>query len=113
MVATYNFGSVYIIIGPRREKTCLRWLTNNTGADQPARPRSLISTFVIRFLESIIYELATGKISSFLACLCSLEDWFESLFVGHPEDRFSHDEAHIMLLTGLYSTVLHISHVCM
>ena len=25
---------------------------NNAGTDQPAHPRSLISTFVIRFLES-------------------------------------------------------------
>ena len=36
---------------------------NNTGADQPAHPRSLISAFVIRFLESIICYLATGEIS--------------------------------------------------
>ena len=40
--------------GPRREKTCLRGFANNTGADQPAHPRSLISAFVIRCLESII-----------------------------------------------------------
>ena len=33
--------------GNRREKTCLRWFANNTGADQPAHPRSLISAFVI------------------------------------------------------------------
>ena len=39
--------------GPRREKTCLRGVANNTGADQPAHPRSLISAFVIHFLESI------------------------------------------------------------
>ena len=34
------------------EKTCLRGAANNTGADQPAHLRSLISPFVIRFLES-------------------------------------------------------------
>ena len=51
--------------GPRREKTYLRGFVNNTGVDQPAHPRSLISFSVIRFLESIICELATGKISSF------------------------------------------------
>ena len=38
------------ICGPRREKTCLRGFGNNTGADQPAHPRSLISAFVIRVL---------------------------------------------------------------
>ena len=51
------------INGPRREKTCLRGLVNNTGADQPAHPRSLISAFVFRFLESTICKLATGVIS--------------------------------------------------
>ena len=51
--------------GPRREKTCLRGFANNTGADQPAHPRSLISAFVIRFLESIICILATGEIAIF------------------------------------------------
>ena len=38
-------------------------VANNTGADQPGHPRSLISTFVIRFLESIICKLVTGEIS--------------------------------------------------
>ena len=31
----------------------------------------------------------------FLPSLCSWADWFESCFVGNPEDRFSRDEAHI------------------
>ena len=33
---------------------------------------------------------------NFLASLCSWGDWFESPFVGNPEDRFCRDEAHIM-----------------
>ena len=53
------------IYGPRRKKTCLRGFANNTGADQPAHPRSLISAFVIRFLESTIFYLESGKISFF------------------------------------------------
>ena len=53
----------HTLFGPQREKTCLRGFANNTGADQPAHPRSLISAFVIRFLESSIYRLATGEIS--------------------------------------------------
>ena len=40
-------------------------VANNTGADQPVHPRSLISTFLIRFLESIISRLATSEISIF------------------------------------------------
>ena len=54
--------SGFVLFGPRREKTCLREFPNNTGADQLAPPRSLISAFVIRFLESIICKLATGEI---------------------------------------------------
>ena len=36
---------------------------NNKDADQPAHPRSLISAFVARCLDSIIPMLATTKIS--------------------------------------------------
>ena len=35
---------------------------NNKGAEQPAHPHSLISTFSIRLLESIISKLATSKV---------------------------------------------------
>ena len=59
---------IVFIIGPQREKTCLRGFANNTGADQPAHPRSLICAFVICYLESIICKLATGEIR---ATLCS------------------------------------------
>ena len=83
--------------GPRREKTCLQLVENSKGADQPAHPRSLISTFVIRLLESIISQLASSKISIFLASLCSLGDWFESRFFRNPEDWFCQVEAHISL----------------
>ena len=51
------------IFGPQRQKTCLRRFANNKAADQPVHTHSLISTFVIRFLESIICKLATGEIS--------------------------------------------------
>ena len=35
------------------------------GADQPAHPRSLISAFVIRCLESTISKLTTSEFSTF------------------------------------------------
>ena len=38
-----------VLIGPRRQKTCLQGFANNTGADQPMHPLSLISAFVIPF----------------------------------------------------------------
>ena len=68
------------LYGPRREKTCLRGVANKTGADQPAHPRSLISAFVIHFLESTICKRATGKIR----------------FVGNREDRFCRIDANIL-----------------
>ena len=75
--------------GPRREKTCLRGFANNTGADQPVHPRSLISAIVIRFLESIISRLCYERNFNFLASLCSWAGWFETRFVGNPKDRLS------------------------
>ena len=43
-----------IVYEPGHEKMCLLSYANNKGADQPAHPRSLISTFVVRCLDSII-----------------------------------------------------------
>ena len=54
-----------LIVGPRREKSCLRGYSNNEGVDQPAHQRSLISAFVIRFLKNAICKLAIGEISIF------------------------------------------------
>ena len=52
-------------MGLDARKTCLGGSGNNKSADQPTHPPSLISAFVIRFLESIISKLATGDISIF------------------------------------------------
>ena len=41
-------------MGRNARKPVFGGFTNNTGADQPAHPRSPISAFVIRFLECII-----------------------------------------------------------
>ena len=46
-------------------KPILGGFVNNTGADQPAHPRSLISAFVIHFLESTTSRLSTSKIPIF------------------------------------------------
>ena len=83
-----------MLYGHQIEKPCLHGFANNKGADQPARPRSLISDLVIRFLDSIISELATKEIFIFLASLCSWWDWFESYLVGNPVYRFSCNVAH-------------------
>ena len=50
-------------MGLDARKPVFRRFANNTGADQPAHPRSLISAFVIRVLLSTISKLATSEIS--------------------------------------------------
>ena len=70
---------------------------------------SLISTFIVRYLDCSCY------IRNFkpLASLWSWAKRFESYMVAHPEDRFSHDEAHFfehplynILLSFMFLSVL-------
>ena len=67
---------------------------NNKGADQPAYPRSLISVFVVRCLDSMIPLVSITEISSLLASVAAQAS-FESAVVANPKDRFSRDEDHI------------------
>ena len=56
--------TIYITLNePHHGKTCLMPYANNKGTDQSAYPRSLISAFVIRCLDSIIPILVKAKIS--------------------------------------------------
>ena len=48
---------------PGHEKMCLMSYANNKGADQPVHPRSLISAYVVRCLDSIISLDSIAKIS--------------------------------------------------
>ena len=74
--------------GPRRKKTCLRGFANNTGADQPAQPRSLISALVIRFLKSTIFNLATRKISIFYLVSVTEETGLKFALTETPKTGF-------------------------
>ena len=87
MCREISYFAVQSTNGSQPEKTCLWGINNNTGAEQPAHLRSLISVFVFRFLESIICKLATD----------------ETCFVGHPANRFSRNETQItkMLINRL------------
>ena len=55
-----------LIIWASMRENLFSGFANNKDADQPAHPHSLISAFVIRFLESIISKLATSEILFFL-----------------------------------------------
>ena len=52
-------------MGQVMKKMCLMPYANNKGADQPAHPRSLINTFVVRCLDSMMCILAISKVSKF------------------------------------------------
>ena len=74
---------------------------NNKDADQPAHLRSVISIFVIRSLDRLTFIDAISKISrcsltfvSAQAVLCLT--WWQT-----PEDRFSHDLAHLMAILSV------------
>ena len=77
------------------ENSCLCHMWTTFGADQPAHPCSLISTFVVCCLDSIISLVSMSEISS-LTSYYGCAGRFVSYLVANPEDRFSRDEAQII-----------------
>ena len=76
-------------------RKCLMPYANNKGADQPAHPRSLISAFVVRCLDSVMSLVSVTKISSLLLASLAEQASLSLTWSETPEDTFSHDEAHI------------------
>ena len=70
---------------------------NNKGADQPARPRSLISAFVVRCLDSVMSLVSVTKISSLMLASVAEQASLNLTWSETPEDTFSHDEAQMLL----------------
>ena len=77
---------------PGREKTSY---ANNKGADQPAHPRSLISAFVVRCLDSVMSLVSVMKISSLMVASVAEQASLSLTWSETPEDTFSYDEVHI------------------
>ena len=63
--ALASVSKLHVAIRPGHAKMCLMAYANNKGADKPAHPRSLISTFVIRCLDDMICILALLIVSRF------------------------------------------------
>ena len=97
MALTYFkfYSEICITYELRHKKNLSSWFTNIKVAYQPVYPHNLLSTFVIRYLGSIISKTCYRRNIHFLAYLCSLGEWFESRFVGNLKDRSSRDKAHI------------------
>ena len=75
--------------GPPHEKTCFIPYANNKGADQPAHSCSLISTFVVHCLDSIIPILAIPKISRLQLISVAEQLGLSLTWSQTPDDRFS------------------------
>ena len=61
---------------------------NNTGADQPAHPRRLISAFVIRLSRSIMSRIATSEISIFYLVSVAEESGSKLTLTETPKTGF-------------------------
>ena len=61
---------------------------NNKGADQPAHPRSLISTFVVRCLDSIIPLVSIPEISSLYLASVTAQAGLSLPWSQTPKTRF-------------------------
>ena len=81
---------------------CLMPYANNKGADQPAHPTSLISAFVVRSLDSIIYLVSRSEISRFKLVSVAEQAGLNLTWSQTLEDTFSLDVAHIILYSQLY-----------
>ena len=68
---------------------------NNKGADQPAHLRSLISTFVVHCLDSVMSLVSVTKISSLMLASVAEQASLSLTWSETPEDTFSHDAAQL------------------
>ena len=80
---------------PSHEKTCLMSYANNKGADQPAHPRSLISAFIVRCLDSVMSLVSVIYISNLMLASVAEQAGLSLTWSETPEDTFSHDGAHM------------------
>ena len=92
-----HFTTFYSVNGPGYAKTCLMPYANNKGADQPAHPRSLISAFVVRSLDSIISLVSRSEISRFSLVFVAAQAGLNLNWSQTPEDTFSFDGAQVII----------------
>ena len=81
--------------GPGHAKAWLMTYANNKVVDQPAHLRSLISTFVVRCLDSMICILAISKVSRFYLTSAAELSGLNLTRSQIPEDTFSRDASHL------------------
>ena len=70
---------------------------DNKGEDQPAHPRSLISAFVVRCLDSVMSVVSVTKISSLMLASVAEQASLSLTWSETAEYTFSHDEAQLVI----------------
>ena len=71
-------------------------ICKNKGADQLCGNREADQRLCFRYTDSAIPLLSKSEIFKPLAIFCGCAARFVSDLFGNPEDRFSHNEAHIV-----------------
>ena len=79
---------------PHHEKTGF-CICENKDADPLSCNREADQRFCFRYIDSTISLLPKYESFKPLVILCGRTAWFVWDLVGNPEDRFSHNEAHI------------------
>ena len=74
-------------------------ICENKDADQLRGNHKADQRLCFRYMDSAIPILSKSEIFKHLAISCGCTARFVSDLVGNPEDRFSHNEAHMSLLT--------------
>ena len=96
-----HIKSVYYDMGLVARKPVFRCLRTTKTQTSLRIPVVWSAPLLFAFWKAPYLSLLKTKFN-FLDSLCSWGDWFESRFVGNPEDRFSHDEAHIYSIFVLF-----------
>ena len=94
---------------PGHEKTCCMSYANNKDADQPVHPRSMISAFVVRCLESVMSLVSVTKISSLMLASVAAQDSLCLAWSETPEDTFCRVVAQILLLMAFQYLSAHFT----
>ena len=85
---------------PGHEKMCLKSYANKKGADQPAHLRSLISSFVVRCLDSIISLDSITEISRLQLASVAVQAGFCLAWSETSEATFCRVVAHIFTINN-------------
>ena len=82
-------------------------ICENKDADQLRGNREADQRLCFRYTDSTIHLLPKYEKFKLLAIFCGCTAWFVWDLVGDPEDRFSHNEAHLFSVSNcqLYTSV--------